>query len=98
MVSFDTLSLFNRVPIKETVELLGWHFEEDVLRLFCHILTTSYFTSNGQFYRQTVGLAMGLLLSLVIASFYTEGYKKAALELAPLKPRCWFCYIDDIII
>jgi hypothetical protein len=35
-----------RVPIKETKDLLEYHFEEDVLGLFHHILTTSYFTLN----------------------------------------------------
>jgi hypothetical protein len=50
MVSFDVVLLFTRVPIKDTMELLGRHFEEDILRLFRHVLTTSYFSFNGQFY------------------------------------------------
>jgi hypothetical protein len=98
MVSFDIVSFFSRVPIKETMELLRRHFEEDVLGLFRHILTTSYFTFNGQFYGQTDGVAMGSLLSPVIANFYMEDYEKAALELDPLKPRCWFRYIDDTFV
>jgi hypothetical protein len=50
MVSFDIVSLFTKVPIRETMDLLGRHFEEDVLAFFRHVLTTSYFTFNGQFY------------------------------------------------
>jgi hypothetical protein len=42
MVSFDIVSLFTK-----TMDLLGHHFEEDVLALFRHVLTTSYFTVNG---------------------------------------------------
>jgi hypothetical protein len=95
MVSFDIVLLFSRVPIKETMNLLGRHFKEDILGLFHNVLTTSYFTFNGQFYGQTDGVAMGSLLSPVIAYFYMEDYKKAALESAPLKPRCWFRYVDD---
>jgi hypothetical protein len=38
---------------------------------------------------------MGSPLSPVIANFYMEDYEKAALESAPLKPRCWFRYVDD---
>jgi hypothetical protein len=85
------VSLFTRVPLKETMDLLGCHFEED-------ILTTSCFTFNGQFYGQTDSVAMGSLLSLVIANFYTEDYEKVALESAPLKPRCWFRYVDDTFV
>jgi hypothetical protein len=48
MVIFNIVSLFTRVPIKETMDLLGHHFEENILGLFHHILTTSYFTFNGQ--------------------------------------------------
>jgi hypothetical protein len=62
------------------MDLLRHHFEEDVLGLFRHFLTTSYFTFNGQFYRQTDGVAMGSPLSPVIANFYREDYGKAALE------------------
>jgi hypothetical protein len=51
---------------------------EGVLGLFRHVLTTPYFTFNGQFYGQTGGVAMSSLLSPVIAN-----YKKAALEQAP---------------
>jgi hypothetical protein len=91
MVSFDIVSLFTKVPIRETMDLLGRHFEEDVL-------TTSYFTFNGQFYGQTDGVAMGSPLSPVIANFYMEDYEKAALESAPLKPRCWFRYGDDTFV
>jgi hypothetical protein len=61
------------------MDLLGRHFEEDVLGLFRHVLTTSYFTFNEQFYGQTDGVAMSSPLSPVIANFYMEDYEKAAL-------------------
>jgi hypothetical protein len=86
------------VPVKETMDLLGCHFEEDILGLFCHVLTTSYFTFNGQYYEQTDGVAKGSPLSPVIANFYMEEYEKVALELAPLKPCCWFCNVDDTFV
>jgi hypothetical protein len=83
------------VPIKETTDLLGHHFEEDILGLFCHVLTTSYFIFYEQFYGQTDGVAMGAPLSSVIANFYMEDYEKAVLETDPIKPHCWFRYVDD---
>jgi hypothetical protein len=75
--------LFTTVSIKETMDLLGCHFEEDVLGLFHHVLTPSYFTFNGQFCGQMDGVAIGSPLSPVIANFYMEDFEKAALELAP---------------
>jgi hypothetical protein len=80
------VSLFTKVPIRETMDLLGRHFEGDILGLFRHVLTTSYFAFSGQFYGQTDGVAMGLPLSPVIANFYMEDYEKAALESAPRQP------------
>jgi hypothetical protein len=91
MVSFDIVSLFTRVSVKETMDLLGSHLE-DVLGLIRHVLTTSYCTFNGQFYGQTDSVVMGSPFSPVIANFYMEDYEKAALESASLKPRCWFRY------
>jgi hypothetical protein len=90
MVSFDIVSLFTRMPIKDTVDLLGRFFEEDVLGPFRHVLTTSYFTFNGQFYGQTDGVAMGSPFSPIIASFYMEYLEKGALESAHLKPAADF--------
>jgi hypothetical protein len=98
MVRFDIVSLFTTVPIKETTDLLRCHFKENILGLFHPVLTTFYFTFNGQLYRQTDGVAMGSLLCPVQANFYMEGYKKVALEFAPLKPIWWFCYVDTFII
>jgi hypothetical protein len=98
MVSFDIVSLFTGVLLKETMDLLGCHFEEDVLGLFHHVLTTSYFTFNGQLYGQTDGVAMGSPLFPVIANIYMVDYKKVVLESAPLKPHYWFRYVDDTFV
>jgi len=53
MVSFDVVSLFTRVPIVDSLELLSHHFEEDVLALFKHVPTSTHFCFDGQFYKQT---------------------------------------------
>jgi hypothetical protein len=95
MASFNVVLLFTRVPIRETMNLLSQHFEEDILTLFCHILTSSYFSYTGQFYEQIDGVAMGSPLSPVIANFYMEDFEEMALDQAPHKPLCWFCYMDD---
>jgi hypothetical protein len=48
MISFDVVSFFIRVPVREARSLLHCHFEEDILRLLHHVLT-SYFSFTGQF-------------------------------------------------
>jgi hypothetical protein len=95
MVSFEIVSLFTRVPIKETMDLLGSRFEEDVLGLIRDVLTTSCFIFNGQFYGQTGGVAMGSPISPVIANFFMEDSEKVVLQSVPLKPRCRFRYVDE---
>jgi hypothetical protein len=77
------------------MDLLGRNFKDIILRLFRHVLTTSYFSFNGQFYEQTDGVALGSSLSLVIAKLYMKDFEERALDLAPHKPRCWFRYVDD---
>jgi hypothetical protein len=83
IVSSDDVSLFTRVPIKETIDLLGCYFEE-FLAIFRHVLITFYSTFNGKFYGQTDGVAMGSPLSPVIANFYMDDYEKVAFESALL--------------
>jgi hypothetical protein len=68
MVSFD-VSLLTCVPIRETMSLPSQHFEEDILRLFCHVLMASYFNFAGQCYEKIDGVAMGSPLFPVIANF-----------------------------
>lgn len=35
---------------------MSCHFDEDVLGLFCHVLTFSFFSFNSHFYKQTGGV------------------------------------------
>jgi hypothetical protein len=72
LISFDVVSLFTMVPLEEALRLLGRHFDEAILRLFHHVLTSSFFSFNGQFYEQTDGVAMGSPLSPVIANYFME--------------------------
>jgi hypothetical protein len=43
-------------------------------------------------------VARGSLLTPVIANFYMEDYEREALESVPLKPRCWFRYVDNTFV
>ena len=70
------VTLFTNVPIVDSLELLSHHFEDDVLALFKHALTSKYFCFDGQFYEQSDGVAMGSPLSPVIANFFMEDFEK----------------------
>jgi hypothetical protein len=98
MTSINVVSLFTKLPITDTLQLLSQHFEEDLLALFKHMLTFTYFCFEGQFYGQTDRVAMGSPLSPVVASFFMEDFEKRALEQAPHKPTCWFRYVDDTFV
>jgi hypothetical protein len=72
--------LFSRVPIREATSLISRHFEDDILRLFRQVLTSSYFSFDGQFYRQTNGVTLGSPLIPVIANFFIEDLENVALD------------------
>jgi hypothetical protein len=98
MVSFGVVSLFTRVPIRKTMSLLGRHFKEGILTLFRHVLTSSYFSFAGKFYKQIDGVAMGSPLSPVITNFYMEDFEEMALDRALYKPLCCFHYVGDTFV
>jgi hypothetical protein len=98
MVSFDVASLFTNVPILESLALLGRHFTQDIVTLFKHVLTSTYFICDGQPYEQTDGVAMGSPFSPVIANFFTEDFEERALDKATHKPSCWYHYVDDTFV
>jgi len=76
MVSFDVVSLFTKVPVEESLTLLKQHFNNETLALYKHMVTSTYFCIDGQFYEQTDGVAMGSTLSPVIANFFMEDFER----------------------
>jgi hypothetical protein len=65
------VSFFTRVLIRETMSLLSWHAEEDILNFFSHLLTASYFCFALQFYEKIDSWIMGSLC-LYFPSFCIE--------------------------
>ncbi|KAJ8921269.1 hypothetical protein NQ315_013741 [Exocentrus adspersus] len=58
LVSFNAVSLFTMVPVNETMNYLKDSFLEDLVKLFQHCLTTTYFKWKRDFYEQIDGVAM----------------------------------------
>jgi hypothetical protein len=53
LVSFDVVSLFTKVPLNDTLQLLEQPFDSRMIDLFQHVLTSTYFLFEGKFYEQT---------------------------------------------
>jgi len=73
--SFNLVSLFTGVLMKEAFNLTSCHFNKKILALLHDVLNPSNFRFGGQSYIQTDGISMGLLLSPMIADSHIEDYK-----------------------
>ena len=59
---------------------------EDITLLLEFCFQNTYFSFQGQFYEQVEGVAMGSLLSPIVAKLYMEYFEQKALSTAPLPP------------
>ena len=112
MVSFDVVSLFTRVPLKEAMEVIFARFEQDEtleertnipVHDICHLteeicLTSTYFQFQDAFYEQVDGAAMGSPLLPIVANIYMESMETRALETFHAKPKFWVHYVDDTFV
>jgi hypothetical protein len=56
MINCSVALLFTMLLTTEAMSLLSQHFAEDILRLFCDVLTSSYFSFSSQVYKQMAWL------------------------------------------
>ena len=60
---------------------------------FC--LHNTYFCFQNKFYEQVEGVAMGSLVSPIVANMYMEHFDRKALWSASHPSRYWFRFVDD---
>ncbi|GJQ72313.1 hypothetical protein Trydic_g13317 [Trypoxylus dichotomus] len=84
IVNFDETSLFTQVPINEIVDIIKnkHQVENHLINLIEDCLKNTYFTYNGQRYRQTQGAPMRSPLSPIIPNIFIEGFEIRALDTA----------------
>jgi hypothetical protein len=90
LVSFDVISLFTMVPLEEALRLLSRHFDEAILRLFRHVLTSSFFSFSGQLYEQTDGVRWVRRSPLSLQTISWNTLKKWLWIRRPISPSAGF--------
>ena len=106
--SIDVVNLYGSIPISEAIdavcETLEAHLQEvnmfgleldDVRTLLEHCLQKNVFSFQNEFYRQTLGIAMGNPCAPPIAILFLDRFERLAWEAIGVKPAFIVRYIDD---
>uniref|UniRef100_A0AAR5PZT1 Helix-turn-helix domain-containing protein n=1 Tax=Dendroctonus ponderosae TaxID=77166 RepID=A0AAR5PZT1_DENPD len=87
LVSFDVVSLFTKIPLDESIELVAELFEESTTNLFKACLKGSYFLWNEDYYEQKEGVAMGSTQSDYTFVLWRHGSKNLDIFLDHLNKQ-----------
>ncbi|GJQ67015.1 hypothetical protein Trydic_g7996 [Trypoxylus dichotomus] len=98
LVNFDTVSLFTKVRLTDTLRYIADFFPPDITQLFKQCFTTMYLVWDGNFYEQTDGITMGSSLSSVAANLFMKRFESLAIETAVDKPTVWRRYVNDTFV
>ena len=111
LVSYDVTSLFTKVPVDESVNIIRDRLKQDaclherttlnadqIADLLNLCLKTTYFVYNDQFFKQVEGAAMGSPVSPIVADLFMEHFEDLALTSFHSPPRFWGRYVDDTFV
>ena len=111
MASFDVESLFNNIPLQETINIcidqlfsnsrLVLNLTQNLFKqLLSHTVNNTFFLFNNILYQQTEGLGMGLPLGPTFANIFMTYHEKIWLRDCPntFKPIFYRRYIDDTFL
>ena len=104
MVSFDVSSLFTKIPLEETVEIICQHAEltplpKDVLKQLLLMCTKDVqFQFNNTLYRQIDGVAMGSPLGPILADIFMGNLEQTRLKSAISQTNFYTRYVDDTFV
>ena len=99
-VSYDITALLSSVSVDQALGIIKDLLErdntlkertvlpvKDIILLLEFCLKNTYFSFNGQFYEEVEGVAMGSLVSPIIANLYKEYFEQKVLSIATHQPR-----------
>ena len=108
LVSFDTVSLFTKVPVNLaakvarkriiTDQLLADHTAlspDEVVSLLELCIRATYLSYKGEMFQQVFGTAMGSPVSVTVANLVMEDIEQRALTSCTIQPPFWKRYVDD---
>ena len=108
LTSYDVTALFTSVPIDPALNIIKDLLDKDeklsdrtvlsvqnITELLGFCLHNAYFSFQNRFYEQVEGVAMGSLVSPIVANLYMEHFERKALQSASHPLRYWFRFVDD---
>ena len=107
LATLDVRSLYTNVPIEEGLKRVQRAFnahpdpnrpDQHLLRLLGSSLTHNDFSFEQNTWLQVKGVAMGKAFGGNFASLYLGEWETNALQSAPLRPRFWKRFLDDILL
>ena len=107
LISFDVVSLYTNIPLKETIDLAVNLIKSkepklkitkaELTKLFHFATAETHFLFEGNIYDQIDGVAMGSPLAPVLANLFMGHHEKKWLDnYVDSKPLVYKRYVDDI--
>ena len=100
--SYDVSALFTSVPIDPDLNIIKDLLKQDDIlhdrfELPGYCLHNAYFSFQNKFYEQVKGVAMGPLVSPIIAILYMEYFERET-PVLPQTPQVLFRFVDDTYV